>query len=57
MDWQVGDEILITGTEWTVESYETKTIASIDETDPTLITLDSALTYLHYGDLNPITTE
>ena len=53
----MGDELLITATESAVDSYETKIISSIDETDPTLITLTSPLSYLHYGDDNPITTK
>jgi len=35
VDWKVGDEVLITPTELSLESYETRKIVSIDNADKT----------------------
>ena len=48
VDWNVGDQIVIPPTEKNGNQYESKTITSISNNQ--VITLDSPLSYFHYGD-------
>ena len=48
VDWNVGDQIVIPPTELNGSEYETKTIVAI--TNSKTITLDSPLSFFHYGD-------
>lgn len=51
VDWQVGDQIVITPSGFLPSETETKTITQISNDKKTL-TLDTALAYRHYGEIN-----
>lgn len=51
-DWAVGDQIVISTTDWSVSQMETATISAI--TDSKTIQLSAPLKYLHYGELETL---
>ena len=53
-DWSVGDEIVIAPTSFEAKEAERRTITAVANAGQTL-TLSSALTYKHYGDLQCLT--
>jgi cell surface hyaluronidase len=48
MDWQVGDQVVIASTDFDYKQAEKSTIQSISGKS---VTLDKALAYMHYGEL------